>query len=43
MPIKQLVMCADPDYFALQIYQTVGFKQIRVDHGLCWWDRKHKT
>lgn len=43
MPINQLVMCADPDYFALKIYQSVGFEQIRIDHGVCWWDRKNKT
>lgn len=37
--LKQLVMCADPDYHAARIYESVGFKPVQVDHGVCWWDR----
>lgn len=43
MPINDLVMCADPNYFALKIYQSVGFQQIRIDHGVCWWDHTHQS
>lgn len=39
MKLKQLVMCADPEYHAARIYESVGFKPVQKEHGLCWWDR----
>jgi hypothetical protein len=40
--VRDLVMCADPDYFALKIYESVGFQQTNIDYGLCWWDRNYQ-
>ena len=42
MNLNKLVMCADPDYFAIQIYESIGFKQQQLEHGVYWWDRNHK-
>lgn len=42
MKVKNLVMCADPDYFAIKIYESVGFKQQQFEYGVCWWDRNRK-
>ena len=39
--VNDLVMCADPDYYALKIYESVGFQKRNLDYGLCWWDRNH--
>lgn len=39
MGLKQLVMCADPEYHAARIYESVGFKQVQTEHGVYWWDR----
>ena len=37
--VKDLVMCADPGYFAIDIYKSVGFKQTLTQHGVYWWDK----
>lgn len=39
--VERLVMCADPDYHAVRIYQSVGFRQTGAEHGVSWWDRRH--
>jgi ribosomal protein S18 acetylase RimI-like enzyme len=41
MGIQELIMVADPDYFAINIYESVGFKRQHTEHGVCWWDRNH--
>ncbi len=38
--IKTLVMCADPDYHAIRIYKSVGFRREAIEYGVYWWDRK---
>lgn len=38
--VKDLVMCADPDYFAIKIYESVGFKRSGLQHGVYWWQGK---
>jgi hypothetical protein len=41
--LSTLVMVADEDYHAAQIYESVGFKPTEKKIGLCWWDReKHR-
>ena len=42
MKVSELVMCADPDYFAIKIYESVGFKQQQLEYGVYWWDRNHQ-
>ena len=42
-PIKTLVMCADPDYHAIKIYESVGFKRTSTEYGVYWWDRSHRA
>lgn len=37
--VSKLVMCADPGYFAIDIYKSVGFKHEVTEHGVGWWDR----
>ncbi len=37
---KTLVMCADPDYHAIGIYESVGFQREAIEYGVYWWDRK---
>lgn len=37
--IENLVMCADPDYHAINIYESVGFKRQQMEHGVCWWNK----
>ncbi|MES2854654.1 MAG: GNAT family N-acetyltransferase [Bdellovibrionota bacterium] len=37
--LEKLVMCADSGYHALRIYESVGFEQQVIEHGVCWWDR----
>lgn len=39
--VEQLVMCADPDYHAIKIYESVGFKRQLVEYGVYWLD-KHR-
>ncbi|MGZ6441028.1 MAG: GNAT family N-acetyltransferase [Pseudobdellovibrionaceae bacterium] len=41
MGVKELVMCADPDYYAIKIYESVGFKQQQLEYGVYWWDKDH--
>lgn len=41
--IKDLVMCADPDYHAIKIYESVGFQKQQLEHGVYWWDRNWQT
>lgn len=36
---RELVMCADPGYHAIKIYEAVGFKREVTEHGVCWWDK----
>lgn len=36
--VQELVMCADPDYHAIRIYEAVGFQRRALEHGVCWWD-----
>ncbi len=43
LKLKQLVMCADQDYHAARIYESVGFRFDQKEHGVCWWDRKRKS
>ena len=43
MGAKDLVMCADPDYYAIKIYESVGFKKVQTEHGVYWWDRSHDS
>jgi RimJ/RimL family protein N-acetyltransferase len=43
MSINKLIMVADPDYFAIKIYESVGFKKQHIEHGVCWWNRNHKS
>lgn len=38
--VRDLVMCADPDYHAIKIYEMVGFKRQLTEHGVYWWDKK---
>lgn len=37
--VKTLVMCADPDYYAIKVYESVGFKQQQLEYGVYWWDK----
>lgn len=43
MAVKTLVMCADPDYYAIKIYESVGFKRQQLEHGVYWWNRNHNN
>ncbi len=36
---QTLVMCADPGYHAIKIYESVGFVQQALEHGVSWHDR----
>lgn len=40
--IRDLVMCADPGYHAIEIYESVGFKRAEIEHGVSWWDRSRR-
>jgi ribosomal protein S18 acetylase RimI-like enzyme len=37
--VRELVMCADPDYHALRIYEDVGFVRRETEYGVYWWNR----
>ncbi len=37
--VEELVMCADPDYHAIKIYESVGFQRRALEHGVYWWDK----
>jgi GNAT superfamily N-acetyltransferase len=37
--LRELVMCADPDYHAIRIYESVGFVQRETEYGVYWWNR----
>ena len=39
MGIKTLVMAADEEYHAANIYESVGFRPTEYQVGLSWWDR----
>jgi GNAT superfamily N-acetyltransferase len=39
MKLKKLVMCADQDYHAARIYESVGFRPLQKEHGVSWWDK----
>lgn len=36
---KELVMCADPGYHALKVYESVGFQTRHTEYGVSWFDR----
>jgi len=38
-----LVMCADPEYHAARIYESVGFKPTEKAIGLCRWPKEWKA
>lgn len=42
MGLKKLVMCADPEYYAARIYESVGFRPAQIEHGVYWWDRNRE-
>ncbi len=37
--ITELVICADPDYHAIGIYEQVGFERRGLEYGVYWWKR----
>lgn len=37
--VRELVMCADPDYHAIRIYEDVGFVRRETEYGVYWWNR----
>lgn len=37
--IENLVMCADPEYHAIKIYESVGFSRQQTEQGVYWWDK----
>lgn len=39
--VKDLVMCADPDYFAINIYESCGFQRRHIEQGVSWFDKDH--
>lgn len=39
MKLKNLVMCADQEYHAARIYESVGFRPMQKECGVCWWDK----
>ena len=41
--VDHLVMCADPDYHAIKIYEAVGFIRQLTEHGVYWWDKNHHS
>ena len=41
--VETLVMCADPEYHAIKIYESVGFKRQQTDHGVYWWDKTRSS
>lgn len=38
--VRDLVMCADPEYHAIRIYESVGFERQVTEHGVYWWDKE---
>jgi ribosomal protein S18 acetylase RimI-like enzyme len=36
--IETLVMCADPEYYAIKIYESVGFRRQSLEYGVSWFD-----
>lgn len=40
--IDTFVMCADPDYHAIRIYESVGFVRQAQEHGVYWWDKSRE-
>jgi RimJ/RimL family protein N-acetyltransferase len=43
MGVKDLVMCADPDYFAINIYESCGFQRRHIEQGVSWYDKNHQA
>lgn len=39
MQLKKLIMCADEEYHAARIYESVGFRPVQKEHGVYWWDK----
>jgi ribosomal protein S18 acetylase RimI-like enzyme len=37
--VQELVMCADPEYHAIRLYEAVGFQRCALEHGVYWWDK----
>jgi ribosomal protein S18 acetylase RimI-like enzyme len=40
--VRELVMCADPDYHAIRLYEAVGFQRCALEHGVYWWDKSRE-
>ena len=38
--VQTLVMEADDDYFAADIYESIGFQPSERNHSLSWWKNK---
>ena len=38
-PSTKLIICADSDYFAIKIYESVGFQRESTEYGVYRWDR----
>lgn len=41
--VDTLVMCADPDYFAIKIYESCGFRRNALEYGVSWADPKRTS
>lgn len=41
--LAQLVICADPDYHAIKLYESVGFARRQIQYGVYWWDRQRQS
>lgn len=39
MNLTKLIMCADQEYHAARIYESVGFLPVQNEYGVCWWDK----
>ena len=38
--IDEFVMCADPGYHAIKVYESVGFQRQALEHGVYWWNKE---
>ena len=41
--VEHLVMCADPEYHAIKIYESVGFQRQALEHGVYWWNKERNS
>ncbi len=37
--VDSLIIEADPDYHAIKVYESVGFKKLETNYSLSWWDK----